>query len=58
MTFKAKSEWKTANNELADGMGKLVTMLKEKQADLRRQRVEQGIEEKFAKLTNKELPSR
>jgi len=58
VTFKKKSEWKTANDELADGMGKLVTMLKEKKADIRRQRIEQGIEEKFAKLTNKELPGR
>lgn len=58
VTFKKKSEWKAANNELADGMGKLVTVLQEKQADLRRQRIEQGIEEKFSKLTNKELPSR
>jgi hypothetical protein len=33
-------------------------MLKEKKEDIRRQRVAQGLEEKFAVLTNKELTSR
>jgi hypothetical protein len=55
VTVKNKSEWKSANTELADGMGKLVTMLKEQKNDIRRQRVEQGVEEKFAKLENKDL---
>lgn len=58
VTFKKKSEWKSANDQLADGMGQLVSILKEKKEDIRRQRVEQGIEEKFAALTNKELSSR
>ncbi|MEO5961303.1 MAG: hypothetical protein ABIZ49_03230 [Opitutaceae bacterium] len=58
VAFKKKSEWQTANTELADGMGKLVAMLKEKKEDLKRQRVEQGLEEKFSKLTNKELTRR
>jgi len=50
--------WQAANTELADGMGKLVTMLKEKKDDIKRQRVEQGLEAKFAKLPSKELTSR
>ena len=58
VTFKNKSEWEAANTELADGMGKLVTMLKEKKDDIKRQRVEQGLEAKFAKLPSKELTSR
>jgi hypothetical protein len=57
VTFKKKSEWKSANAELADGMGKLISILKEKKDDLKRQRVEQGIEEKFSSLKNKELPN-
>lgn len=57
VTFKKKSEWEAANTELADGMGKLLTMMKEKREDIRRQRIEKGLEEQFAKLPNKELPN-
>jgi hypothetical protein len=39
-------------------MNQLISMLKEKKADVKRQRVERGVEEKFSKLTSKELPSR
>src|SRR5213080_4159295 len=53
--FKSKSEWKTANTDLADRMSELISMLKEKKDDIRRQRIQQGIEEKFSKLANKEL---
>jgi hypothetical protein len=58
VTFKNKSEWSSANTELADGMNQLVSMLKEKKDEMRRQRIEHGLEEKFSKLTSKELPSR
>jgi hypothetical protein len=58
VTFKNKSEWSSANTELADGMNQLVSMLKEKKDVIRRQRIERGLEEKFSKLTSKELPSR
>lgn len=57
VVFKKKSEWESANNQLADGMGQLVSILKEKKEDIRRQRIEQGLEEKFAALSNKELTS-
>ena len=57
VTFRSKSEWNTANTDLADGMSKLISMLKEKKDDIKRQRIQQGIEEKFSKLTNKELTS-
>jgi hypothetical protein len=58
VAFKNKSEWKAANADLADGMSKLISMVKEKKDDIRRQRVEQGIETKFSNLTNKELISK
>jgi hypothetical protein len=58
VTFKNKSEWSSANTELANGMNQLVSMLKEKKDEIRRQRIERGLEEKFSKLTSKELPSR
>ncbi len=58
VTFRSKSEWTAANADLADGMNQLISMLKEKKDDIKRQRIERGIEEKFSKLTSKELPSR
>src|SRR5882724_9173206 len=56
--FKSQSEWMSANTDLADGMNQLISTLKEKKDEIRRQRVERGMEEKFSKLTSKELPSR
>jgi hypothetical protein len=41
-----------------DGMSKLISTLKEKKDDIKRDRMQQGIEEKFSKLTNKELAGR
>jgi len=58
VTFKNKSEWPSANADLADGMNQLISILKEKKDDIKRQRIERGVEEKFSKLTSKELPSR
>jgi hypothetical protein len=39
-------------------MSKLTSTLKEKKDDISRQRIQQGIEEKFSKLINKELTDR
>jgi hypothetical protein len=58
VTFKNKSEWQSANTDLNNGMNQLISMLKEKKEDIKRQRVERGMEEKFSKLPSKELPSR
>jgi hypothetical protein len=58
VTFRNESEWQSANTNLADGMNQLISMLKDKKDDIKRQRVERGVEEKFSKLTSKELPSR
>jgi hypothetical protein len=56
--FKNKSEWQSANNDLAGGMNQLISTLKEKKDEIKRQRVERGVEQKFSKLTSKDLPSR
>jgi hypothetical protein len=58
VTFKDQSEWISANTDLANGMNQLISTLKEKKDEIRRQRIERGMEEKFSKLTSKELPSR
>src|SRR6266513_702373 len=58
VTFRNKSEWPSANADLADRMNQLISMLKEKKDDIKRQRIDRGVEEKFSKLTSKELPSR
>src|SRR6266542_4249368 len=58
ITFKSKGVWESANTDLADGMSKLISMLKETKDDIRHERIQQGIEEKFSKLTNKELTGR
>jgi len=58
VTFRSKNDWESANTDLADGMSKLISTLKEKKDDNRRQRILQGMEEKFSKLTNKELAGR
>jgi hypothetical protein len=57
VTFKSKSEWPSANADLANGMNQLISMLKEKKDEIKRQRVERGMEEKFSKLASKELPN-
>jgi hypothetical protein len=58
VTFKSQSEWMSTNTDLADGMKQLISTLKEKKDEIRRQRIERGMEEKFSKLTSKELPNR
>jgi hypothetical protein len=58
VTFRSKSDWQSANTDLANGMNELLSMLKDKKDEIRRQRIDRGVEEKFSKLTSKELPSR
>jgi hypothetical protein len=58
VTFKSQSDWMSANTDLANGMNQLISTLKGKKDEIRRQRIERGMEEKFSKLTSKELPSR
>jgi len=42
VTFKNKSEWQSANTDLNDGMNQLLSMLKEKKDDIKRQRIERA----------------
>jgi hypothetical protein len=58
VTFKNKSEWASANANLADGMNQLISTLKEKKDEIKRQRIERGMADKFSKLTSKDLPGR
>jgi hypothetical protein len=58
VTFKSETEWQSANTDLANGMNELLSILKQKKADIKRQRIERGMEEKFSKLTSKDLPGR
>jgi hypothetical protein len=37
-------------------MNELISMVKEKKDDIKRQRIERGMEEKFSKLPTKEYP--
>src|SRR6266436_2558582 len=56
VTFKPKSEWDAGNKGLNDGLTKLLMTLKEQKASIKQQRIEHGMEAKFSKLPNKELP--
>jgi hypothetical protein len=58
VTFRSKSEWASANADLAAGMNQLISMLKDKKDEIRRERIARGLEAKFSKLTSKELPNR
>jgi len=56
VTFKLRPEWVTGNNGLNDGLTKFVAMLKDQGAGIKKQRIDNGTEAKFSKLTSKELP--
>lgn len=57
VTFKEKRVWIAENDALADRMSDLVTMLKDQKEEIRRQRIESGMDKTFSELTNKELKS-
>ena len=46
----------SANTDLADNMNQLISTLKEKKDEIKRQRIERGTQEKFSKLTSKDYP--
>ena len=56
VTFKPKSEWEAANKGLNEGLTKLLITLKNEKASIKQQRKEHGMEVKFGKLPNKDLP--
>ncbi len=57
VAFIDKQKWQAENDKLAKGMSELISQVKEKKDDLKRMRIESGVEEAFAKLTSKDLPS-
>ena len=56
VAFKPKSEWDAGNKGLNEGLTKLLMTLKNEKASIKQQRIERGMEAKFSKLPNKELP--
>jgi hypothetical protein len=56
--FVDKSEWASANRKLAAGMNELITTLTQQKDEIKRQRIQRGMEKKFSTLQNKELFSR
>ena len=56
VTFKKRSEWDAGNKGLNEGLTKLLTTLKDQKASIKQQRIERGMEAKFSKLPNKEVP--
>jgi|SRR5215831_13875733 len=56
VSFKDKSDWETGNKELNAGLNTLVETLKAQKASIKQQRIDNGVEAKFSKLTSKELP--
>ena len=57
VAFKPKSEWDAGNRSLNDGLTKLLVTLKNDKASIRQQRIERGMDGKFGKLPNKDLPN-
>ena len=56
VAFKPKSEWDAGNKGLNEGLTKLLITLKNEKASIKQQRIERGMEAKFSKLPNKDLP--
>src|SRR5215467_13550353 len=56
VTFKPKSDWDEGNEGLNDGLTKLLVTLKNEKASIKQQRIERGMEAKFGKLPNTDLP--
>lgn len=54
--FKPESQWKAENKSLSDGMGELRTIVKTEKDGLKKDRIENGTEARFAKLKSKDLP--
>jgi hypothetical protein len=54
--FKNESEWPRQNREIGNGLGELLSMIKEQKSELKQQRAKNGIEAQFAKLTSREFP--
>jgi len=57
VAFKPKPEWDAGNKGLNEGLTKLLLTLKNEKASIKQQRIEHGMEAKFSKLPNKQLPN-
>jgi hypothetical protein len=56
VTFKKESEWPEQNRGIANGLGELLSMIKEQKSELKQQRARNGAEARFGKLANREFP--
>lgn len=56
VAFLASSKWAEQNEQLRDGLEELLTAVKEQAAELKRKRIESGVEDQFCKLSNKDFP--
>lgn len=56
--FKDESKWKAEHKQLNDGLGELLTLIKEQKDDIKQQRIDSGVEAKFGKLKSRELAKR
>ena len=56
--FKDESKWKAEHKQLNDGLGELLTLIKEQKDDIKQQRIDNGVEAKFGKLKSRELTKR
>ena len=54
--FKKKSKWDAGNKGLNEGLTKLLMTLRDQKETIKQQRIERGMEARFSKLSNKELP--
>jgi len=57
VSFKPKTAWSQQNREVADGLEKLRKMMNQQKDEIKRQRLESGVEAQFSKLTDKPLPA-
>jgi hypothetical protein len=55
LSFKKKTEWEAINKEINEGLGKMLARSKDEKAKIKEQRIANGIEDQFSKLTSKEL---
>ena len=58
IAFKPRSNWDTDNDGINEGLTKLVSLLKDQKASIKKTRIDNGTEAKFSKLTSKELQGR
>ena len=58
IAFKPRSDWDPDNDGINEGLTKLMSMLKDQKASIKKTRIDNGTEAKFSKLTSKELPNR